>query len=322
MSHMQLDAQTKALLDEGKASGAPPLCDLPVDEGRQALKAMTLAMDVAVTEVARREERTIPGSGGNIPVRIYWPEVPEDGERLPVLLLYHGGGFALGDLDSHENVCRFYCGHAGVIVISVDYSLSPEHEFPAGVDDCYAALCWAAENAEDIGGDSDRLGVIGDSAGGNLSAVVCQLAKARGGPSIAYQVLVYPAVDFSLDADYESRRQFGTGDYFLGQRDIDWIREMYLADMADAVDPRASPILTDDLSGLPEALVITAGFDPLADEGKAYAERLKGAGVPVEYRCFESTIHGFMAFAGRLDVGKEGLELVANRLRETLGAHS
>lgn len=319
---IQLDAQTKALLDEGKASGGPPLCDLPVAEGRQALEAMTLAMDIPRTEVAKQVERVIPGPDGDVPIRLYWPAKPQDGASLPILVFIHGGGFVFGSLDSHENVCRFYCARAGVIVLSVDYRLCPEHKFPAGVDDCYAALCWVAEHAKEIGGDRERLAVIGDSAGGNFSAVVCQMARDRGGPSIAYQVLVYPSVDFSVEADYESRRQFGNGDYFLGQRDIDWIREIYLENEADAVDPKVSPILAEDMSGLPEALVITAGFDPLAGEGRAYAERLQSAGVPAEHRCFDSTIHGFMAFAGKVDAGKEGLEFAAGRLREKLGGHA
>jgi len=315
---MELDKQTAAILAQGAETGAPPLYELSAPDARVALREMTFALDAAETPVAKREERSIPGPNGNIPVRIYWPETADS--ALPILLLYHGGGWTLGDMDTHENVCRYYCENAGVIVINVDYRLAPEHKFPAGVDDCYAALEWAGEHATEIGGDAARIAVTGDSAGGNLSAVVCQLAKARGGPAIAFQALAYPSVDLTEEANekYASRKKFGGGEYFLGDKDFVWLIGHYLEDMALLRDPRVSPILTEDLSGLPPALVITAGFDPLRDEGKAYADRLAAAGVPVEYKCFETTIHGFMSFSGGVDAGKEGLALVANRVKEAL----
>jgi len=318
---MKLDDQTAAILAQGKETGAPPLYELSVSDARAALKEMTMAVDAPKMPVAKRDERTIPGPRGDIPIRIYWPCTPP-GAVLPILVHFHGGGWTLGDMDTHENVCRYYCANADVIVINVDYRLAPENKFPAGVDDCYAALVWAAENAGKIGGDPNRIAVIGDSAGGNLSTVICQLAKARGGPKIAFQALVYPAVDATPEADgkYASRKDFGAGEYFLGQEDIRWLKEQYLENPDQAADPRVSPILAQDLGELPPALVITAGYDPLCDEGKAYADQLAAAGVQVEYKCFETTIHGFMSFSGAIDAGKEGLALAASRIKAVLSA--
>ena len=185
--------------------------------------------------------------------------------------------------------------------------------------DAYAAVEWAVEHARELSADAGRLAVLGDSAGGNLAAVVCQVAQARNGPRIAFQALVYPIVDFRLEATYPSREQFGGGDFFLSNRDLAFFRSCYLDDVQkQASDPRASPLLGGDLAGLPPALVVTAGCDPLHDEGQAYADRLAAAGVPVEYRCYDQTIHAFMSFAGALPVGVEGLSFVASRLRAAL----
>ncbi len=318
---MALDAQTKAILDAAEEAGAPALHELGVDGARAALREMTFQLDAPKTEVARREERTIPGPAGEIPVRLYWPEAPDKTAPKPVLLLFHGGGWTIGDMDTHENVCRYYCAHGDLIVLNVGYRLAPEHKFPAGVEDCFAAVTWASEHAAEIGGDARRIAVTGDSAGGNLSAVVCQMAKARGGPEIAFQALIYPATDMRASAydTYPSRTAFSEG-YFLTRGDMDWLADMYFNSAADAEDPRVSPMLTEDLSGLPPALVVTAGFDPLRDEGKAYADRLAAAGVAVEYKCFDTTIHGFFSFSGALDAGKKGLALTTDRLRQALHA--
>ena len=213
-------------------------------------------------------------------------------------------------------MARYYCAHGGVIVVSVDYRRSPEHKFPAAVDDCFAALSWAAGHGDELGGDTTRIAVTGDSAGGNLAAVVSLLARDCGGPVIAAQILAYPVVDMHLDADYASRTKFGDGDYFLSRNDMAWLTDMYLERPDQADDVRASPMLAEDLSGLAPALILTAGHDPLADEGRAYGERLKAAGVPVEHVCFEGTIHGFLSFAGALDAGKQGLARVARRLAD------
>jgi len=316
---MPLDDQTKGILDAAKEMNAPALYEMGVEGARVALREMTFPMDTPRQEVAKREERTIPGPAGEIPVRIYWPEDPATSAPRPILLLFHGGGWTIGDMDTHENMSRFYCNEAGLIVINVDYRLAPEHKFPVGVEDCYAALTWAAQNADEIGGDATRIAVTGDSAGGNLSAALCLMARDRGGPAIAFQALTYPAVDSRMDAYdiYPSRTEFAEG-YFLTRNDMDWLYEMYFADPKDASDTRCSPMLSTDLAGLPPALVVTAGFDPLRDEGKAYADRLAEAGVPVEHTCFETTIHGFYSFSGALEVGREGLALTADRLAQAL----
>ena len=314
------DPQTQSLLQGMAAAGGPALSEMSVTEARHALKEMSRAMDLPEVGVGRVEDRRVPGAGREIPVRIYWPQPAASAAPAPIVLLFHGGGFALGDIETHDHMARHYCSRAGVIVINVDYRRSPENKFPAGVEDCYTTLEWAAAQAVTLGGDPARLAVTGDSGGANFSAVLCQLARNRKGPGIAFQALVYPAMDLSAAADYPSRRTYGTGEYFLSQADIDWIMDMYFRDQArEGISPLASPILAPDLAGLPAALVITAGFDPLVDEGRLYAERLAAAGVPVEYRCFDSTIHGFMSFAGALDVGREGLDLVAARLRSHLG---
>jgi acetyl esterase len=315
---MALDAQTIAMLEGMNAAGGPKLSELSIGDARAALAA--LAGDSAsVTGFAGScENRTISGPGGAIPLRLYWPE--KTGETLlPVLVFFHGGGFALGNLDSHDAICRQLCIRANVIVVNVDYRQPPEHRFPAAPQDCYAALQWTAENAAALGGDKARIAVAGDSAGANLAAVVSLMAKERNGPALAYQILCYPVTH--LDPHYEtrSRKAFGGGDYFLADADMHWIAGMYLSDPADAQNPFASPLLARDLSGLPAALVITAGYDMLRDEGEDYARRLRAAGVETEYVEFEGTIHGFIAFNDLLDSGKEALALIAGRLKEKLG---
>jgi acetyl esterase len=271
-------------------------------------------------ELPRIEDRRIPTSvGGDLAVRVYWPRRIGAHESLPIVLYFHGGGFVLCDIDTHDAIARHLCCHGDAIVINVDYRLAPEHKFPAAVDDAYAALCWAAAHAEELGGGSVPLiAVAGDSAGGNLAAVVSQLAKSNGGPNVALQVLLYPVVELDASVAFASREEFGGGEYFLSTRDMDWFTSMYLEDAKQVQDPRASPLRSRDLSGLPAALVVTAGCDPLRDEGKMYAERLREAGVPVEYRCFEETIHAFVSFAPAIPAGDEALDFVARRLRAAL----
>jgi acetyl esterase len=319
---MTPDAATHAFLDALKAAGRRPLWELTVDEMRASIRAASLQLAAPSTDVHDVADRKMPVPGGEVGLRIYTPRPGSLGgkDRLfPLVVHLHGAGFVAGDLDTHDSIARFYCKHADAVVIAVDYRLAPEHPFPAGVDDAYAAVAWAVEHASELSGDARRIAVLGDSAGGNLAAVVCQLAKARNGPRIAFQALAYPVVDFRSGAAYPSRAQFGGGDFFLSNRDMEFFRSCYLTDVQrEASDPRVSPLLADDLAGLPPALVVTAGCDPLHDEGRAYADRLATAGVPVEYHCFESTIHAFMSFAGAIPVGVEGLSFVASRLRAAL----
>lgn len=309
---MELDEQTAAFLAAGE--GKPPLCDLPVAEAREALREMSLVAGGEQVEVGRWEARTVSSPAGPVPVRIYWPEGQVNAAPRPVLLFFHGGGFALGDVSTHDNICRALCAGGDVIVINVDYRRSPEHRFPAAPDDCYAVIEWAAVEAEHLGGRADRIAVAGDSAGGNLAAVVAQMARDKGGPAIAYQVLIYPVVSKDPAFQTASRAEYGEKGYVLTNKDIAWLRDMYVARAEDVANPYMSPLFSANFAGLPPALVITAGCDPLRDDGKIYADRLIAAGVAVEYKCYENTVHGFVSFSGVVDLGKQALALIAARL--------
>jgi acetyl esterase len=314
-----LDSATGLFLDGMREAGGKPLYEQTVDEIRAMVGAVSQQLAVPPSDVHQVVDRRIPAAGGEIGIRIYTPRAVSAGASLPLVLHFHGGGWIAGDLETHDSIARYYSRHADAVVVAVDYRLAPEHRFPVAVDDAFAGLVWAVEHAGGIHADAARVAVTGDSAGGNLAAVVCQLAKARGGPSIAFQALIYPSVDFDLTAAYPSRSQFGGGEYFLSTLDMDMFRSHYLRDPASEVrDERASPIVTADLRGLPPALVVTSGCDPLRDEGKAYADRLAAAGVPVEYHCFEGTIHAFMSFAAAIPMAVEGLSFVADRLRAAL----
>lgn len=316
---MGLDSATTAFLELLRGMGGKPLYELTIEEARAVVRASSLQLAPPATDVHTVLDRQITAPGRDVGIRIYTPRAAQPGESLPVLLHFHGAGFVAGDLDTHDSIARFYCRHADAIVISVDYRLAPEHPFPSAVEDSYSALEWAAQHAHEIGGDAGRIAVCGDSAGGNLSAVVCLLSKTRRGPGIAFQALVYPTVDLRLVAEDGSRVRFGGGEFFLSNRDMEFFRSRYLTDVEGQMsDPRASPLLASDLTGLPPAVIITAGCDPLLDEGKAYADRLAAAGVPVEYRCFEQTIHAFVSFAGAIPVGLEALSFVASRIRAAL----
>jgi acetyl esterase len=312
-----LDDATADFLKNLRAAGAPPMDERPLADLRAGIRAASQQLGPRREEMHTVEDRRIPTTGGEIAIRIYTPRQTTD--PLPIALFFHGGGFVAGDLDSHDSVARYHARHGDAIVIAVEYRLAPESRFPAQVDDAWAALTWAAAQARAIGGDPNRIAVIGDSAGGNLAAVLTHTARDRGGPRIAFQALVYPQVDLDLEKDSASRLQFGGGEFFLSRRDMAWFRAQYLTDVPGQMrDPRVSPLAQPDLSGLPPAVVITAGCDPLHDEGHAYADALVRAGVPVDYRCFDGTIHAFVSFAGAIPLGMEGLAFVASRLRSGL----
>ncbi|HUH81421.1 MAG TPA: alpha/beta hydrolase [Solirubrobacteraceae bacterium] len=235
---------------------------------------------------------------GTLAARHYAPPAAAASERSPLLVYFHGGGFVFGDLDTHDSVCRLLSRSAGAHVLAVDYRLAPEHPFPAAVEDARAALAWAHENAERVGADPARVGVGGDSAGGNLAAVVSQLSAHDGGPAPVLQLLIYPATDMSTRR--RSRDLFAEG-FFLTDSEMRWFEASYLGGAAKTdvvLDPRVSPILADDLSGLAPAIVVTAGFDPLRDEGEDYAHALRAAGTPALVRRYEGLIHGFVSGAG------------------------
>jgi acetyl esterase len=231
------------------------------------------------------------------------------------VVYFHGGGWVCGDLDTHDAVCRGIANHGRCAVVSVDYRLAPEHKFPAAVEDAIAALAWTSANAASLGIDAERLVAGGDGAGGNLAAVAAIAAREGGGPPLAMQILVYPVADQSLDcASYE---RFGE-DYPLTRETMRWCRDHYLRDARDVADWRASPLHAADLARLPPAYVITAGFDPLYDEGKAYAERLMQAGVPVTYECFEGQVHGFLIMGGVMAAANHAVYRIGQAIRSQL----
>jgi acetyl esterase len=307
---------TSAFLAEIREAGGKPLYESSVDEVRAMVVGSSAMLGGPRLEVGAAVDRMLTTRTDSVPVRIYTPSGTH-AKPLPILIYFHGGGFVAGDLNTHDGTARYLCQNSDAIIVAVDYRRPPEHKFPAAVDDAYSVLEWVSEHASEIGGDAAKLAVAGDSAGGNLATVVCQLAKARGGPRISYQALFYPLVDFTL-ADSPSRSTYGGGDFFLANRDMEWFRNHYLDDPAQASDVRVSPLLSPDVSGLPPALIIAAQCDVLYDEGKAYADRLAAAGVPVEHRCFDGTIHAFMSFVAAIPVAKDGLALAAARLRSAL----
>jgi acetyl esterase len=267
---------------------------LVVDEDpvktRVSNTALTKTLDDPNVRVAEVRSVSIPGPTGVIPARHYRP--PAGGAAAPLLVFYHGGGWVFGDLDSHDSACRLICRDAGIHVLAVDYRLAPEHLAPAAVDDAYAAYRWARERAVDLGADPRRVAVGGDSAGGNLAAVVTRLVRDAGDPLPALQWLIYPVTD--LRGMTRSRSLLGEG-FLLTKHDIDWFQGTYVEGSGlDLSDPLVSPLLAEDLSGLSPALVVTAGFDPLRDEGDQYADRLRQAGVAVDHRQMSSMIHAFL----------------------------
>ena len=299
------------LLDQIQSMGTPPLHTMSVSDARQLMESMNVLIG-AGEEVQHVEDRELPGPGGPIPTRLSRPA--GDGP-LPLLVYFHGGGWVLGGLASHDNVCRSLANGAGCAVLAIDYHLAPEYRFPAAVDDCYAATVWAAANAAALGCDPKRIAVGGDSAGGNLAAVISQLARDRGGPALRFQLLVYPATDAAYDT--ASYHENATG-YFLELDGMRWFYDHYLEGAVDRSDPRVSPLRARDLRGLPPALVITAEFDPLRDEGEAYAGRLREAGVPVTLHRYDGMIHGFFAMGPLLDQGSQSVAEAVAALRAAL----
>ena len=254
----------------------------------------------------------------DVPLRARHYAPSEPGGPGPLLVFFHGGGFVFGDLDTHDGVCRLLCRHAGAHILAVDYRLAPEDPFPAAVEDARAALRWAFANASQLDADPQRIGVGGDSAGGNLAAVVSQLAARDDGPALALQLLIYPAMDST--GRHRSRELFGEG-FFLTSAHIDWFEAHYLgAAGAQGSDPRVSPLLAEDFSGLPPALVVTAAFDPLRDEGEAYVEALHAAGTPARLRRFPGLIHGFASAAGLSRMCRDAVVEIAGATRAMFAA--
>jgi len=308
-SSMPLDPQVQAFLEQVEAMNMPSFDTLSVQEARASSEAFN-ALQGAPEAVGSVDNLVALGPHGEVPLRVYTPE--SDGS-LPVLVYFHGGGWVFGNLESHDAVCRALTNAVNCLVVSVDYRLAPEHKFPSAAEDAYAATQWVAEHAPDLGGDVTRLVVGGDSAGGNLAAVVALMARDRRGPRLAYQLLIYPVTDTACDT--ASRQQNGQG-YLLTLEMMRWFQDQYLRDPSDWEHPYAAPLRAPDLQGLPPALVITAEFDPLRDEGEAYAARLRSAGVPATLKRYDGMIHGFFGMGAVLDAARAATADVAAALQE------
>jgi acetyl esterase/lipase len=286
----------------------------PLPELRQQLRTMVKLMDEPAPPLARIEDIRVPGPAGPLPARVY-DAVPAGGAARPVVAYFHGGGWVQGDLETHHGVCARLALVSGAMVVALDYRLAPEHPFPAAVDDCVAAYRWLRSHGRDLGADPDRLAVAGDSAGGNLAAVVSQQVAAAGAPVPTAQVLIYPAVDFALDTP--SHRE-GEDAHIIPADRVRWYADRYLPAGADRLAPKASPLRARDLSGQPPTLMITAGFDPLRDEGHAYADALRAAGVDVVDHEYPGQIHGFVFLTRAIPQGLECTEEIGDFLRRRL----
>ncbi|WP_209123313.1 alpha/beta hydrolase [Alkalihalobacillus sp. BA299] len=311
---MALQPQVKNLLDQiaaAMADGAPKIEEMSVQENRDGLLAFYAGVIGEPQEVAKVENINIPVEGAEIGLRIYTPK--GDGP-FPVFVYYHGGGWVLGDLEVVDPLLRSLTNSTECLVVSVDYRLAPENKFPVPVEDCYAATKWVSENIAKYNGDPSRIAVGGDSAGGNIAAVVPLMAKDRGGPDIAYQLLLYPVTDFRFNT--QSYVDNGKG-FYLEEPAMHWFADQYFSNTeVEKLHPYASPLLAKDVSGLPPALVITCEYDVLRDEGEAYAERLKEAGVPVELTRYDGQIHGFLWMPVIMDDAKKGVEQIATALKK------
>ncbi|MEV0669843.1 alpha/beta hydrolase [Mycobacterium sp. NPDC050441] len=307
---MNVDPEIEALLPVLNAD-FPAVETMTGTQARAAVRARFRPMEPP-QPVGAVEERKVAGPAGDIPVRIYWPAAPSSAPA-PMVVFAHGGGFVFCDLDTHDDLCRSLSNGIGAVVVSVDYRLAPESRWPAAAEDVYAALCWVARRADELGGDAAKIVVAGDSAGGNLAAVTALLARDRGGPDIACQALLYPVL--AADFDTESYRGFETG-FYNTRAAMAWYWDQYVPDAGDRAHPHAAP-LHADLRGLPPAVVITAGFDPLRSEGEDYAEALAAQEVPVAHRGYAGAIHGFMTMPA-LRLAGEAKQQVCTDIRVVL----
>ncbi len=315
-----LHPQAQAWIEFLKARGVPPTHTLSVEDARRVYRERRSVTQPAPPEVGLVRELSADGPHGTIPLRLYRPIGSAPNATLPALVYYHGGGWVIGDLETHDTLGRELANGAGCVVVAVDYRLGPENRFPAAVDDSIAATRWVRANAADLGIDPVLLAVGGDSAGGNLAAVVAIALRDNGDAGdapLAFQLLIYPATDMRRTAP--SHTSNGQG-YVLTSDTITYFHDHYIADAAHDLDWRASPLLHPDLSRLPPALVLTAGFDPLRDEGLAYADALAAAGNQTTYVCFDRQIHGFILMGKVLDEAHAAVALCASELRRAFAA--
>ena len=312
---MALDPEAQAVLDLIVKSGRPAYHTLSPKEARQLFRETRPASTPQPPEIGSVRNLPAEGPAGVIPLRVYRPKGIAETTALPVLVFFHGGGWVIGDLDTHDVLCRQLTAEAGISVVSVDYRLAPEHKFPAAADDAWAATRWVVAHAGDLRIDPTRVAVGGDSAGGNLAAVVALQARDAGAPVLALQVLLYPVTD--VGAETQSYQDLADG-YMLTRDGMRWFIAHYLAKPEDAADWRASPLRAPSLERVAPALVVTAGYDPLRDEGDAYARRLRDAGVQVDHACFGGMLHGFAPMGRLIATGNRAVTLIAGALRQAL----
>ncbi|MEA2679723.1 MAG: acetyl esterase [Candidatus Binataceae bacterium] len=311
---MALDPDMKTLLDQMAAAKLQSFHQMTPTAAREQMKRRVSAGDPM--PISRVEDRTIPGPNGEIPIRIY---TPDGTGPFGALVYFHGGGWVVGNIEMTDQPCRMITKAAGCVTVSVDYRLAPEHKFPAGPEDCYAATKWVADNATALGCDPSRIAVGGTSAGANLAAAVALMARDRSAPNVAYQLLVYPATRRELDTP--SHKQFATdGYYILSRADMEWFWGHYLASKADAANPYACPARAKSLAGLPPALVITAEFDPLRDEGESYAARLREEGVATVLKRYDGVTHGFFGMPSVVEKSRVAIAEASAALRAAIGS--
>jgi acetyl esterase len=312
---MPLDSGAQAVIDLIKAAGRPPYETVGHQEARRLYLEARRVLQPDPMPVEEVRQLTAEGPAGPIAIRLYRAHAAKDGDMQPALVYFHGGGWVIGSLDSHDGVCRQLATHSGCTILSVDYRLAPEHKFPAAVDDAIAATAWVSAHATRLGVDRNRLGVGGDSAGGNLAAVVAQHARDHGGPNLRFQLLIYPACDMGMG--HPSITEFAE-QLPLTRSTMKWFVDLYLRGAADVGDWRASPLQARALTNLPPAYVLTAGYDPLRDEGEAYAAALKAAGVPVEANRFPGQIHGFLNMGKFIPEAAEAVREMGAALKRAL----
>ena len=309
---MSLHPQVAALLERAAKAGLPPYWQVPAAVARRLYRDARGPLSPEPPAVESSQLLLVPGKAGPIPVRAYRPKGSSKEEVLPALLYYHGGGWVIGDLDTHDVVCRTLANGARCAVFSVEYRKAPESPFPAAVEDCFSALSFVFKNADSLKISPTQIATGGDSAGGNLATVIALMARDAGGPPVAFQLLIYPGTDQRMG--HPSIDRNGDG-YLLTKKTMEYFRGHYLPNKADYTDWRASPFLAKRLAGLPPAYVITCGYDPLLDEGRAYFERLKKEGVAAEYREYPDMVHGFITMGRVLDTANAALADCARALR-------
>ena len=308
---MPLDPQVETIIKENATRALPDYSELSPVEARQQMLELSPPVDPMLC-VNHVENIEIPGLTKNIPIRLYYPEGTPP---FPVIVYFHGGGWVVGDLDTHNAICHALAKTSGCLVAAVHYRRAPEHPCPAAIEDAYAAACWVAEMANTIQADGNRIAVLGESAGGALAAAVAILARDKGGPQICFQALIYPITNYNFETSSYRRNAEG---YILTRKKMIWYWEQYLKDKKMAENPSVSPLRADDLRNLPPALVLAAEYDPLYDDGIAYAKKLEAAGVPVKLSCYGGMIHGFFRMTTRVDKAREALDEVSKAIREAL----